>query len=438
MELAIVLFLILLNGVFAMSEMSLVSARKARLQQLADKGSIGALKAMALQENPSYFFSAVQVGITTISILSGILGEKSLLEPINSALLSMGMEATLSKSISSVLVIVILTFLSVIFGEIIPKRIGLVLPERIASTLAIPMSGLSKAFFPLIWLLTTTSSKIMCLLRLDKIQQAPVSNEEVKEMMEAGSSAGIFHEVEQQIVANVLHMDEKKAVSIMTHRADLFYIDIEDGFQSNINKITENHYSRVVVVDGEVNNVIGIVQVTKIMSLIRQNQEFDFKEYMDKPLYLPETISTTQVLENFKRKKTEVAIIVNEYGENIGIITLVDIMESIVGDILTDEYETDPEIQVREENSYLVDGLISLDKLSQYFAIEEIKTSESVNTLAGLVMETSGIIPYEGFKIEFHYKTCTLEVEVVDMDQNCLDKVLITRKPVPLDELISV
>ena len=429
MELLLVFLLIILNGIFAMSEMSLVSAKRSRLQQLADKGSVGALKAMALQENPAYFFSAVQVGITTISILSGIVGEKSLVEPTQMILINLGLDVATTKTLSSILVIIFLTFLSVVFGEIIPKRIGLVLPERMAALLSIPMSWLSKIAFPLVWLLTTCSEQIMCMLRLNKIQQMPVSNEEIKEMMVVGSEAGVFHESEQQIVANVLHMDEKKAVSIMTHRGELFYIDLQDSFKENIQKIVTNHFSRLVVVDHGVDKVVGIIHVTKILSLIHQNVEFDFKEYMDEPLYLPETVSTTQVLENFKRRKTEVAIIVNEYGENIGIVTLVDIMASIVGDVLNDDDETDPEIQLRDDNSYLVAGLISLDKLSQYFGIEEIKSSESINTLAGLIMEKSGIIPKEGFKIELSYKSCLLKIEVVDMDQNCMDKVLVSKCP---------
>jgi putative hemolysin len=432
MQLTIVLLLILLNGIFAMSEMSLVSAKKSRLQQLADKGSLGALKALALQENPAYFFSAVQVGITTISILSGIIGEKSLIEPTQLMLISMGMVAETAKTVSNVGVIFFLTFLSVIFGEIIPKRIGLVLPEKMAATLSIPMSWISKIGFPIVWVLTTCSEYIMCLLRLNKVQQMPVSNAEIKEMMEVGSEAGVFHESEQQIVANVLHMDEKKAVSIMTHRGDLFYIDVTDKFEDNIQKIVNNHYSRLLVVDQMVDKVIGILHVTRILDLIHKNEVFDFKQYMEEPLYLPETVSTTQVLESFKRKKTEVAIIVNEYGENIGIVTLVDIMASIVGDVINDEEEGDEEIQIREDGSYLVDGLISLDKFSQYFDIEEIHSSESINTLAGLIMEKSGIIPKTGFKIELTYKSCVLKIEVIDMDNNCMDKVLMYKIPVEL------
>lgn len=427
MEFIAVFLLILLNGLFAMTEMALVSSKKARLQQLVDKGSIGAIKAMALQDNPGHFLSAIQVGITTISIVSGIVGEKSLVEPTINFLINIGINEHLAHTSASVLVIVCLTFLSVIFGEIIPKRLGLVLPEKIAAIFAIPMNFITKIAFPIVWFLTYVSESLMNFFGMNKIEQTPVSNEEIKELMEVGSSAGVFHEAEQEIVANVLNMDEKKAVSIMTHRTDLFYVDLEDGFESNIEKIIYGEHSKILVVEGSVNHVVGIINVVDILSLIHKNEEFNMKDKMKKPLYLPESVTTTQVLEQFKLNKSEMAIIVNEYGENIGLITLVDIMESIVGDVGANDNEEDPEIIERADGSFLVDGLITLDKLGSYFKIEEIKTNESVHTLAGLIFEHSGFIPKAGYKAEMQFKNCDLFIEIMDMDNNCIDKVLIKK-----------
>ena len=426
MEFLAVFLLILLNGLFAMTEMALVSSKKARLQQLVDKGSLGAIKAIGLQDNPGYFLSAIQVGITTISILSGIVGEKSLVEPTMNFLIRLGIDANVAKTSSGIVVIICLTFFSIIFGEIIPKRIGLVLPERIASIFSIPMSVLSKFVFPVVWLLTKFSEKLMNFFGISKIQQTLVSNAEVKELMEAGSTAGVFHESEQEIVANVLHMDEKKAVSIMTHRTDLFYIDIQESFEDNIQKIIYGEYSKVLVVDGSVDNVVGIISIVDILSLIHKNEKFDFKDKMVQPLYLPEIITTTQVLENFKKNKAEMAVIVNEYGENIGLITLVDIMESIVGDVGADD-ENEPEIKENEKGLFIVDGLISLDKFGNYFDIDEIRVTESVHTLAGLIFEHTGFIPEVGFSAEFKYKNCHLFMEITEMNKNCIDKVSIKR-----------
>lgn len=427
MEFLAVFMLILLNGLFAMTEMALVSSKKARLQQLIDKGSIGAIKALALQDNPAHFLSAIQVGITTISILSGIIGEKALVEPTMNFLMNFGLEQSVAKSTASIVVILCLTFMSVIFGEIIPKRLGLVLPERIAAIFSIPMNFLTKISFPIIWLLTYVSEGLMNFVGVNRIEQTKVSNAEIKEMMEAGSSAGVFHEAEQEIVANVLHMDEKKAVSIMTHRTDLFYIDLNDGFDANIEKIIYGEHSKILVVEGSVNNVMGIIQVVDILSLIHKDEEFNLQDKMKKPLYLPESVTTTQVLEQFKLNKSEMAVIVNEYGENIGLVTLVDIMESIVGDVGAYTDEEDQEIVEREDGSHLIDGLISLDKFGSYFKIDEIKTNESVHTLAGLIFEHSGFIPKAGYKAQIQYKDCELFIEIMDMDNNCIDKVLVKK-----------
>ncbi len=436
MEFLAVFLLILLNGLFAMTEMALVSSKKARLQQLVDKGSIGARKALALQDSPGHFLSTIQVGITTISILSGIIGEKSLVEPTMSFLMSLGLDEHTSKTTASIMVIVCLTFMSVIFGEIIPKRLGLVLPERIAAVFSIPMNFLTKISFPVVWLLTYISEGLLNFFGVNKIEQTKVSNEEIKEMMEAGSTAGVFHMAEQEIVANVLHMDEKKAVSIMTHRTDLFYIDLNDGFEKNIEKIIYGEHSKVLVVEGSVNNVMGIINVVDILSLIHKDEVFDLKGKMKKPLYLPESVTTTQVLEHFKVNKSEMAIIVNEYGENIGLITLVDIMESIVGDVGAKDDDEDPEIIEREDGTYLIDGLISLDKFGSYFKIEEIRTSESVHTLAGLIFEHSGMIPKTGYKTQVDYKDCEIFIEIMDMDNNCIDKVLVKKKEKILEPTI--
>jgi putative hemolysin len=426
MDILIVLGLILLNGLFAMSEMALVSSKKARLQQLADNGSLGALKAIGIQDNSTYFISTVQVGITVISILNGIVGEQTLVEPFSKILINLGLEDGLASKTSHISIIVFLTFISVVFGEIIPKKLGLLIPEQVSRFMAIPMDFITKLFFPIIWILTKISETLINLFGLNNIQQMPVSNEEVKELMEVGSEAGVFHQSEQQIVANVLHMDEKKAVSIMTPRGELFYVDLKDSFKENIEKIIDGNYSKVLVVESTVDNVVGVLNILELLPLIYKNKEFDFKSILKKPLYVPETVTTTQVLEQFKANKIDCAILVNEYGENIGLVTLSDIMEAIVGEVVENNNEED-EIIEREDGSLLVDGLIPLDKLGQYLKNDEIQANDVVHTLAGLIFENCGIIPQTGFKLEIKYKEMILNLEIVDMDKNCIDKVLIKK-----------
>ena len=255
--------------------------------------------------------------------------------------------------------------------------------------------------------------------------------------MEAGSSAGIFHESEQEIVANVLQMDEKKVVSIMTHKNELFYIDIKDDFKNNINKIIHGNHSKVIVIEDDINTILGIVNVVDILSAIHNQEEFDIKQKIQKVLYLPEYVTTTNVLEQFKINKAKLAIIVNEYGENIGLVTLMDLLQSIVGNVIEDQTIEDADIVERSDGSFLVDGLISLDKFAIYFDIEELKNNESYYTLAGLIFSIFGTIPKTGYKKEVKYKKYKLYLEVVDMDNNTVDKVLIKKENIE-NEFFSV
>ena len=410
-----------------MSEMAIISSKKIRLQRIANTGSIGAIKAIGLQENPSRFLSSVQVGITSISILSGIVGEKSLVAPTTLILLSLGVPNEIVGTVSSVLVIVFLTFMSVVFGEIIPKSIALAMSERIAILISIPMSLMAKVAAPLVWVFTTTSQLILKLVKLDTFVQPPTSNEEIKELMGQGTKDGVFHESETELVTNVLHMDEKSASSIMTHRGEWKFIDLEADFQTNRNKLIENKISKVLVVSGDINNIIGFVDITEILGLVCYGQEFDLKEYVEAPLYLPQTVTASQVLEQLKSHHKEIAIIINEYGENIGLVTIKDIMSAIVGDIEDQTEEEFKELEKRDDGSYLVDGLISLDKLVYELDLERFNQHTDMNTLSGFIMEYAAKVPHVGYSMQLNGLTYKLFIEVLDMDKNCVDKVLIKK-----------
>jgi putative hemolysin len=427
MEIFIVFALILLNGLFAMSEMALVSAKKVRLQQLVEKGSLGAAKAIELQEKPSVFLSAVQVGITSISILSGIFGEKALVTPVIDNLVGLGVDAALAKTLAPIMVIVFLTFLSVVFGEIIPKSIGLTLSEKIASHIAIPTYWIAKISSPIVWAFTVTSQLILKTFKLNSVEQTPVTNEEIKELMGQGTEAGVFHESEKQLVANVLHMDEKSAASIMTHRGEWKYIDLQDNFETNRAKLIENKISRILVVDGDINNVVGFVHITDILAMVCSGQEFDIKEHVEHPLYLPQTVTASQVLEQLKAVRKEIAIIINEYGENIGLVTAKDIMSAIVGDIEVPEEEEDQDIVKREDGSYLVDGMISIDKMISVLELDKFNQYSEINTLGGFIMAHTAKVPHVGESIQIETNKYHLSLEVIDMDKNCVDKVLVKK-----------
>lgn len=427
MELLLILFLIILNGIFAMSEIALISAKKSRLQQMIENkqfGYNGAKEALLLQENPRMFLSTIQVGITSISIFSGIVGEKTLITPLAAFFVEQGLTEKFSLGLASGLVIALITFLSVIFGEIIPKSIALAISDKIAAFIAIPMSVLAKTTYPFVWLFTTTSELILGILKINKFESNTVTNEEIKELMGQGTEAGVFHQNEQELVANVLHMDEKSAISIMTHRGEWKFIDINDSFEENRKKIIENKIFKVLVVDGDINNILGFIDVSNILSLICVGNNFNLKEYVEEPLYLPQTVTISQVLENFKALKKDVTIIINEYGENIGIVSLKDIMSSIIGDIAVHQEEEDKEIKRREDGSYIVDGLIVLDKLESKLDIQDLKV-QGVNTISGLVMYHAGRVPDVGDVFKIEKSDYNIEIEVLDMDKNCIDKVLI-------------
>jgi putative hemolysin len=427
-DLFLVLLLTMLNAVFAMSEIAIVSSKRIRLQQLVDKGSKGAKMAIALQDQPGRFLSAVQVGITSIAIVSGIVGEKSLVSPLAEFIVQFGLSEKLALNISSVCVIVLLTFLSVVFGELIPKTIGMARAEFIASKVSIFLNIIATLFFPIIWVFSKTSGLFLKLLGLSNLKQAPISNEEIKQLMQEGSEAGVFHEEESKLVANVLHMDEKSASSIMTSRSEIEFIDVNDSLENIKEKVIACKYSRVPVVDGGIENILGFVEISTILKAICSSKDLDIKEHMETPLFLPMTVSAVKVFEEMRKNRREVVVIINEFSEVWGIVTVNDIIESIMGEIDMYETETDKEIFKREDGSYLVDGLISLDRLREELSLEDELykyNSSGVSSLNGFILGEVGRVPTVGTILKIEIQNGSLSLEIVDMDKNCVDKVLL-------------
>lgn len=433
MDIFLIFLLIFINGLFAMTEMSVLSAKRVRLQQMVNNGSAGAMHAINLQERPEHFISTVQVGITSIGILNGFVGEKAFIEPILSFINFInvfGFSPETVKAIATVSVIVLLTYLSVILGEIIPKRLGLMLPERVASVLAMPMYILAKFTYPIVFIFTISSKGILKLFKLDNIQQASVTNEEIKDLMDQGTDAGVFHEREKELVSNVLHMDEKRIGSIMTHRSDFFYINIQDEFQYNLEQILDTKFSRVLLVNGDIiDNIIGVLHVKDIVKVLSLKSEFKFEDFAKKPIYISEYNTVTQALEQFISNKTEMSIVVNEYGENVGLVTLVDITETIVGDIPANDTKNNDEDIVQNNDTYLINGSTDIDKFCDTFNIkyEHLGLSNTVNTVSGFVMEIAGCIPNTGYKNILDLPLFSIEIMVVDMDKNFVDKVSVKK-----------
>jgi len=431
MDIVLILLLILLNGVFAMSEIAVVSSRKARLQNLAENGSPGAEAALNLHQEPSNFLSTIQVGITSVGILNGAVGERTLADPFGEWLAQMPLLAPYAKAIALTVVVVGLTYFSVVVGELVPKRLGLLAPEGVASLVARPMIWLSRLGKPLVWLLSASSDVLLRVIGAKRKDEPPVTDEEIKVLMEQGAEAGVFHESEQEIVSNVLRLDEQRIRAIMTPRKDMYAIDLDDNEAEIRQRVADSPYHRVVVCRDGVDNVVGVLQTGDLLKRAITGQSLgaaDVESALKPPLYVPETVTTTQLLENFRQSRMQFALIVDEYGELQGLVTLTDVLTSIVGEVDIPSALEDQDFVQREDGSWLIDGGVSVERLKSVLDIDDELPDEDeneYNTVGGLVMHTLGRIP-----VAADYFDCAgLRFEVMDMDRTRVDKVMVSRRP---------
>ena len=428
MDVFLLLLLILFNGVLAMSEIAIVSSRKSRLQKLADDGSPGAETALALANEPSGFLSTIQVGITTVGILSGAIGENALATPLAAWLSEVPFLAPHARALSLIMVVVLLTYFSVVVGELVPKRLGLLAPEKIASLIAAPMNWMARMTRPLVWLLSTSSSVVLQLVGAKSREEPPVTNDEINVLMEQGAEAGVFHESEQAIVSNVLRLDEQRIAAIMTHRNDIYELDLDEPEEVIRACVAESPFTRIVVCRDGLEHVVGILRTADLLKSALAGEKFDVEKFLRPPLYVPEGVTTTHLLENFRNSRQQCALIVDEYGELQGLVTLTDVMTSIVGELPSSDITEEEEIIEREDGSLLIDGSLAIERLKQAAGIEDDLPGEdenAYNTLGGLVMYVLGRIP----AATDHFTVAGCRFEVMDMDRNRVDKVLLNRLP---------
>jgi len=430
MDIVLLLCLILLNGVFAMCEIAVVSSRKVRLQRLAEDGSPGARSALALHNEPSNFLSTVQVGITSVGILSGAIGETALADPLTVWISQFALIEPYSRTLALTLVVVGLTYFSVVVGELVPKRLGLLAPEGIASLVAKPMNLLSVAARPVVWLLSTSSDLLLRLIGARRKEEHPVTDEEINTLMGQGAESGIFHASEQEIVSNVLRLDEQRVGAIMTHRSELFCIDLTDPETEIRQLLTDCPYGHIVVCRDGLENIVGILRRVDLLAVALDGAPLDIESRLRAPLYVPESLTTFQLLENLRRARTHIALIVDEYGDLEGVVTLTDVLASIVGDELLSDAPEDREFVQREDGSWLIDGGASIDRMKYILDIDgELPGAEEngFNTVAGFIMHKLERIP----AVADHFDWDEFRFEVVDMDRNRIDKVLVTRRALP-------
>jgi len=428
MDILIILALILVNGLFAMSEIAVVSSKRIRLQKLADHGSRGAKAAIELSDSPSRFLSTIQVGITLIGIFNGAFGEASLVAQLIPKLEQLPLIAEFTREVALFIVVVGITFSSLILGELLPKRIAMQYPETVASLIAAPMQWLSKIMGPFVKILTITTEALLRLMGLHHAKNNAVTEEEITGMLKEGTEAGLFEKTEHDIVSRALRLDDQRVVALMTPRMDIDFINIEEPLEHNLAKIAASPYSRFPVCKGDLSNVIGIIHGGHLFDQAIKQQslkQLDIAAVVKPPLFIPETLSAMQLLETFKKNRAELALIINEYGEIEGIVTSNDVLGALVGDVTAIDNNEEADSVQREDGSWLIDGGVSFDRFREIMS-SNVKfpeeTTGSYHTLAGFVLTQFGYIP----KSSEHFEWQGFRFEVVDLDKNRIDRLLVT------------
>jgi putative hemolysin len=426
MEIAILFGLILLNGAFAMSEIALVTARKARLQKQAEDGDAAAAAAVRLGEDPNRFLSTVQIGITSIGILNGIVGEATLAYPLSVWLETLGVRQPYSGYTATGLVVVSITYFSIVLGELVPKRIGQISPEPIARLVAQPMLYLSALSKPFVKLLSGSTQLVLRTFGVNESREPSVTQEEINMMLAEGSSAGVIEQHEHQMVRNVFRLDDRQIASLMVPRSDVVYFDVEDELQENLKRFEQSDHSRFPVLRGGWEHVLGVATARQLLVQSLRGERPSLTEHLQPAVFVPESLTGMELLENFKNSGVQIAFIIDEYGEVQGIVTLQDVMEAITGEFKTHRAEDSWAVQ-REDGSWLLDGLIPVPELKDRLGLRVVPEEERgrYNTLSGMLMLLLGRLPQTTDRCDWEDWT----FEIVDIDGKRIDKVLATRKP---------
>lgn len=435
MDIVLLFALIFLNGLFAMSEMALVAARKTRLNQLIEEGhDPGAAAALALGEDPTRFMSTVQIGITSIGVMNGIVGEAALAGPLSRWLISAGASAHTAELLSTGFAVVIITYFSIVIGELVPKRLGQSHPEAIARLVSRPITLLALIAKPFVKLLTASTHFTLRVMGIKDQGNNLVTEAEIHAALAEGASAGVIDSAEHAMVRNVFLLDDRQIASLMVPKADVLFLDLSNTFEENIAIIEKNNLARFPVIDGDANDIKGIANARQWLALALRGQSRELREFpMSPALYVPETITGMELLSNFRSSDVHMAFIIDEYGEVQGIVTLQDLVEAITGEFQPRNPATAWGVQ-RDDGSWLLDGHIPVPELKERLGLDSVPEEElgRYHTLSGMVMLLTGRLPNEADTV--HWEGWRLEV--LDMDGRTIDKVLASkpsRTPAPAD-----
>ncbi|MGO4329456.1 hemolysin family protein [Cupriavidus sp. 2TAF22] len=426
MEIAIILALILLNGLFAMSEIALVTARKARLQKQIEEGDRGAIEAIKLGEDPTRFLSTVQIGITSIGVLNGVVGESTLAQPLGMWLQGFGMQVSTAGYVATAIVVAGLTYFSIVLGELVPKRLGQMAPESIARLASRPIAFLAVASTPFVKLLSSSTRLVLRLLGVKSGRGPAVTEEEIHALLVEGSEAGVIEQHEHTMVRNVFRLDDRQLTSLMVPRGDVVCLDVEVPLEENLRRIEESDHSRFPVVRGGMHDMLGVVSARQLLARRLRGEPTDLTAVLQSPVFVPESVTGMELLENFRASGGQMAFVIDEYGEVLGIVTLQDLVEAITGEFKPDSAGEEWAVQ-REDGSWLLDGLIPIPELKDRLGLRHVpeESKERYHTLSGMLLLLLGRLPQTGDTVRWG----DWKYEIVDMDGKRIDKVLASQVP---------
>ncbi len=421
----IIFILVIANGIFSMAELAIVSSRKVRLMQRAEDGDEGAKTALALADSPNRFLSTVQIGITLIGTLAGALGGASLTDDLEAVIAQQPLLAPYAHTLALGTIVLLVTYLSLVIGELVPKRLAMSNPEGIAAAVSRPMRFLSVLVRPLIWLLSISTEGVLRLLRVKNTNNALVTPEEITGLMEQGEVTGMFEETETDIVESVFRLGDLRAGALMTPRTDIDWVDLEEPFEVNLQRMMDSPHTHFPTANGSLDNVVGILRGKDVLARVTDEVTVQLRELIQPAVFIPESMPAFEVLELLKGANGNLVLVIDEYGGMLGMVTLFDVMEAIVGGISERGEPVVPEAQQREDGSWLVEGMMRIDEFKKLFDIDELpeEARAGYQTVGGFVMTMIGSVPQAGQTFE----CCGWKYEVLDMDGMRVDKVLVSK-----------
>lgn len=424
LEILLIFILLIINGLFSMSEIAVVSSRKVRLQKRAEEGNAGAKAALEILGSPDRFLSTVQIGITLVGILSGAFGGAALAVHIAPIIERVPFLENHAESISFVVVVLVITYFSLVIGELAPKKIALNRPERIAAVVSRPMNFISKSTAPFVWLLSTSTNIVLKLFRQRNSSELSITEEEIKAMIIQGTTSGVLEETEQELMESIIRLDDQRIVALMTPRLKIGWVNSKVSEDEICRQIKDCSFSRVLLGDGNIDNIRGFVKAKDLLNFLLDGNSFDLESVIKKPLFIPETATALEVLDKFRNSNTHLAVIIDEFGSTQGLITTNDILEAIVGDLSVGGFRKES-VKRRDDGSWILDARLPNIEFCEVLRIKKLPMDENgrYETLAGFVINRLEKIPSIGDAFEWG----NYVFEVVNMDGRRVDRVLVTR-----------